>query len=156
MDDVLASLAVEPGPRRADGNPDDDSPRGCPRGSWPGPWTECAAADWVRRVVGDGGYRVTGETGSALAAEGNGQSFYAWTTQAARHPAALADEAGNWRRLAVVRGAAVYGDELWRFWEAQGLIFWVHGGPTEDSIVPSPSALARLIEASRTTPPPTT
>ena len=148
------SLAVEQGQRRAHANPDDDSPRGCPREPWPGPWTACAEADWVRRVVEDGGYRVTGETGSALVAEGKGQSFYAWTTQAARHPAAIADEAGNSRRLAVVRGVAVYGNELWRFWEAQGLIFWVSKGPTEDAIIPSPTALARLIEASTTTLPP--
>jgi hypothetical protein len=154
VDDVLASLAVEQGLRPADAKPDDDSPRGCPRENWPGPWAACAEADWVRRVVESGGYRVVGETGSALVAEGKGHSFYAWTTPAARHPAAIADEAGNSRRLAVVHGVAVYGDDLWRFWEAQGFIFWVNAGPTQDSIVPSPAALARIIEASGTTQPP--
>jgi hypothetical protein len=82
VDDVLASLAVEQGLRPADAKPDADSPRGCPRENWPGPWTACAEADWVRRVVESGGYRVVGETGSALVAEGKGQSFYAWTTGA--------------------------------------------------------------------------
>jgi hypothetical protein len=154
VDDVLASLAVEQGRRPADAKPDDDGARGCPRESWPGPWVACAEADWVRRVVESGGYRVVGETGSALVAEGKGQSFYAWTTPAARHPAAIAAEAGNSRRLAIVHGVAIYGDDVWRFWEAQGFIFWVNAGPAQDSIVPSPAALGRLIEASETTQPP--
>ena len=79
VDYVLASLGVEQGPRSADAKPDDDSPRGCPRENWPGPWVACAEADWVRRVVESGGYRVVGETGSAIVAGGKGQSFYAWT-----------------------------------------------------------------------------
>lgn len=144
VDEVLSWLVVAP----------DDGPRGCPRENWPGPWTACAEADWVRRVVEEGGYRVVGETGSAFTAEGGGQSFNAWTTRAARHPSAIADEAGNWRRLAVVHGVAVYGDDLWRFWEAQGFIFWVHATQTQGSVFPSPAALARLIEASAATSPP--
>ena len=108
----------------------------------------------MRRVVESGGYSVVGETGSALVAEGKGQSFYAWTTPAARHPAAIAEEAGRSRRLAIVHGVAVYGDDLWRFWEAQGFIFWLKAGPAQDSIIPSPVELARLIEASGTTQPP--
>jgi hypothetical protein len=50
VDAVLASLAVDEGPRRS-GAKADDGPRGCPRQNWPGPWTACAEADWVRHVV---------------------------------------------------------------------------------------------------------
>jgi hypothetical protein len=45
----------------------------------------------------------------------------------------------------------VYGDDdLWRFWEAQGFVFWVQEGPRADSVVPSPAELGRLLEASAT------
>ena len=54
--------------------------RGCPRSNWPGPWTACAEADWVERVVEAGGYDVVGGTGSALTAEGGSRAFYVWTT----------------------------------------------------------------------------
>ncbi len=148
VNDLLASILVEPSARSADTSSAGEDPRGCPRPDWPGPWTACAEADWVRGVVEAGGYRVVGETGSALVAEGKGRSFYIWTTRARRSPAAMA--VGNWRHLADVNGVGVYGDEvLWRFWEAQGSIFWVKEGPTGDSVVPSPHELEALLEASR-------
>jgi hypothetical protein len=156
---VLASLDVE----RRPGRPEQESteqradpgPRGCPRENWPGPWTACAEAKWVRRVVREGGYQVVGETGSALVAEGQGRSFYVWTTPARRKADAIAGEAGNWRRLAVIDGVPIYGDDaLWRFWQAQGFISWVKEGPRGDSIVPSPVELTRLVEASGLVPPP--
>lgn len=158
---VLASLAVASAAQRpASGSGrlqggGDPGPRGCPRENWPGPWTACAEAEWVRRVVQESGYRVVGDTGSALIAEGKGRSFYVWTTPARREPDAIAAEAGNWRRLAVIDGVPIYGDEeLWRFWQAQRFIFWVKEGPRGDSIVPSPVELAKLVEASRIVPPP--
>jgi hypothetical protein len=158
---VLGSLAVKRGveadPNRQDNaaSVDDPGPRGCPRKNWPGPWTACAEADWVHRVVAESGYQVVGETGSALVAQGKGRSFYIWTTPAVRNPAATAADAGNWRRLATIDAVAIYGDDdLWRFWEAQSFIFWVKEGPSGASIVPSPAELESLVEASRTTPPP--
>ena len=148
VNDLLASISVEPNPSSADTGSADEGPRGCPRPDWSGPWTACAEADWVRRIVEVGGYRVAGETGSALVAEGKGRSFYIWTTRARRSPGAMA--VGNWRHLAEIDGVGVYGDEeLWRFWEAQGSIFWVKEGPTGDSVVPSPHELEPLLEASR-------
>jgi hypothetical protein len=156
---VLASLDVErrgelPGQDSTEQRAD-PGPRGCPRENWPGPWTACAEAEWVRRVVREGGYDVVDETGSALVAEGQGRSFYVWTTPARRKPEAIAGEAGNWRRLAVIDGVPIYGDdELWRFWQAQGFIIWVKEGPRGDSIVPTPAELTRLVEASRVAPPP--
>jgi hypothetical protein len=157
---VLASLEVEAVAKAAAqegpaGERSDPGPRGCPRENWPGPWTACAEADWVRRVVVEGGYQVVGETGSALVAEGKGRSFYVWTTPAVRNAATIAADAGNWRRLATIDAAAIYGDDdLWRFWQAQAFIFWVKEGPRGDSVVPSPAELTRLVQASTVVPPP--
>jgi hypothetical protein len=154
VDEVLASIAVEETPGPAGATADDEGPRGCPRPQWPGPWTACAEAEWVRRVAEAGGYRVAGGTGSALVAEGMGRSFYIWTTRAERSAVAIASEAG-WRRLAVVDDVALYGDDnLWCFWEAQGFAFWVKEGPTASSVVPSPTELERVVEASGALPPP--
>jgi hypothetical protein len=141
--------------RPSEWHAEDPGPRGCPRESWPGPWTACAEAGWVRRVVAAGGYQVLSETGSALVADGQGRSFYIWTTPAVRNAAAIAADAGNWGRLATIDANAIYGDnDLWRFWQAQGFTFWVKEGPTGASIVPSPAQLASLVQASRKIPPP--
>lgn len=151
VDEVLASLRVEQVSAPANATSRDDGPRGCPRANWPGPWTACAEADWVRRVVEAAGYEIVGETGSALVAEGSGRSFYIWTTRARRPAAAMA----TGPRIDVVDGVDVYGDdELWRFWDAQGSVFWVQEGPRGESIIPSPDELRGLIEAARTIPPP--
>ena len=118
-------------------------------------WTVGPEADWVRGVAEAGGYRVVGDSGSALVAEGKGRSFYIWTTRAERPLSVIAAEAGNWRRLAVVGGVPVYGDDdLWRFWEAQGFVFWAQAGPRADSVVPSPAELAQVLAASATISPP--
>jgi hypothetical protein len=116
VNEVIASLAVVP----TDEKSEDDGPRGCPRRNWPGPWTACAEADWVRSVVEASGYRVVGETGSALTAEGKGRSFNIWTTRAVRTAKAIAAGEG-FSHLRVVDGVSVFGDaHLWRFWDAQG------------------------------------
>src|SRR5687768_7352678 len=57
-----------------------DQPRGCPRANWPAPWTRCADAAWVRRVVNAAGYRVTQEGGSAPVAGNDEVTFHVWTT----------------------------------------------------------------------------
>ena len=46
-----------------------------------------------------------------------------WVT-GARGTDVVRKQAGGGRRLAVVHGVAVYGGDLWRFWEMQGFIFW--------------------------------
>jgi hypothetical protein len=120
---VLASLEVErrgelPGEDSAEERADPGA-RGCPRENWPGPWTACAEAEWIRRVVREGGHEVVDETGSALVAEGQGRSFYVWTTRARRKPEAIAGEAGNWRRLAVIGHRAHSGRRTTRLLEAE-------------------------------------
>jgi hypothetical protein len=55
-----------------------------------------------------------------------------------------------------MEGVEVYGDErLWRFWSAQGFVFWVKQGPTDRSVLPDGEELATLIrESLRLRPPP--
>jgi hypothetical protein len=112
-----------------------------------GPWTLSSEASWVKRVVVAGGYRVTGETGSAFVASGKGHEFNIWATKSdgpIRPP---------WRRLATVLGVPVYGDrDLWRVWQAQGFTFWVKEGPRAGSVLPAAGRLAPVIDASRRLP----
>lgn len=129
-----------------------DQPRGCPRENWPGPWTRCAEAEWVRKIVAAGGYRVTQETGSALVAANDEVTFYIWTNENA---AQVLAEPDTWQRLTTIAGTPVYGDErLFRFWSAQGFIFWVKQGPTATAAPPSPTDLQPLIAASQKVRPP--
>lgn len=119
---------------------------------WPGPWTRCAEAEWVREIVGAAGYRVMQETGSALVAANDELSFYIWTTENA---AEVMAEPGPWKRLTTIAGTPVYGDErLWRFWSAHGFIFWIKQGPTATAALPTPADLQPLIAASREVRPP--
>jgi hypothetical protein len=124
--------------------------RGCPQEPWRGPWTACAEADWVRRVASDAGYKVVGETGSALLAEGRGDEFSIWTTP---EPESLEDTVTteNWKAIGSVNGTEIYGDERhWRWWIAQGAVFWVKAGPHISSTVPEVGELLALVDASRT------
>ena len=130
-------------------------PDECPP-DWPGPWTSCPEADWVEKVARRAGYRISGETGSALIAEGNGRSFYIWTT-----PAATAEEiekAGkneDWQPFGRVDGVQVYGDEsVWRWWMGESLTIWLQAGPTKDSRLPSVTEMESLVRASMTVPAP--
>jgi hypothetical protein len=151
--DVLASITVAG--RDAPSAAVDDGPRGCPRPSWPGPWARCAEARWVALVVEAAGYRVTGNTGSALTAEGGPAEFYIWTTPS-RRPLADGVADGAWRQVGTARGRAIYGDDhLWRLWQAQDFVFWLTPGPSAAAKLPSLTELEPLVAASlRLMPPP--
>jgi hypothetical protein len=122
---------------------------------WPGPWTLCPQADWVRQVVRGTHYRLAGETGSALIAEGNGRSFFIWATPLPGSLAALA-RSENWKLLGRIDGSRVWGSEDWSWWVAQDYIFWVSVGPHGFSRAPAPneSELGPLIRASKALPEP--
>jgi len=72
----------------------------CRGTDWPGPWTVCPQADWVRRVAAAAGYRTVGETGSALIAKGRGDNFYIWATQPERTAEEVAGE--TWQEIGTV------------------------------------------------------
>jgi hypothetical protein len=124
--------------------------RGCPHENWPGPWSACAEADWVREVVRRAGYANVGDTGGALVASTDETGFYIWTTTGTT--ATLHDRG---ERLGTVAGTPVYGDErLWRIWSAQGFVLWTKAGPSGTDVALSMTALEPLIEASNEVPPP--
>ena len=113
-----------------------------------GPWTTWPEAFWTRRIAEEGGYRIVSETGSALVAAGKGHEFSIWATEPERPIGEIASKE-KWRRIATVRGVAGYGDrDLWRFWVAQGFIFWVKAGPRDSSVLPAPGRLGAVIDAS--------
>lgn len=129
---------------------DQDEPRGCPSENWPGPWAECAEADWVREVVRRAGYTTERDTGSALVASTDETGFYIWTTAGSAervHPQAA--------QLGAVASTPVYGDKrVWRFWSAQGFVFWTTAGPSAADGPLSLTALEPLVRASKEVPPP--
>lgn len=121
------------------GGGEEPSIRGCPQPNWEGPWTACAEARWVARVVEAGGYSAgVGEgvdTGSALIAEGHGRVFYVSAANTG----------------AVERSP--HDDGVRISWSAQGFTFWVQAvlygvpgyeRPTVDELEPVVAASRRL------------
>jgi hypothetical protein len=116
----------------------------CPA-EWPGPWTACPDAAWIAAVIGRANYSVTGETGTAATAEGDGWGFNLWATPI---PEDIALE--DWPVFGRTAGVEIYGDaepRLW--WSAQQRIVWLSAGVTEDARVPTLAELAPLVRASR-------
>lgn len=111
--------------------------RGCPQPDWPGPWTACAEARWVERVVEAGGYTVddSGGTGSALTAEGPGRGFYVWAASTGADDNQPVD------------------DGVRTSWSAQGFTFWVESGPSAE-VKPTFDELKPIVAASRRIRPP--
>ena len=125
----------------------------CPT-DWPGPWTACPEAAWVRLVAVRAGFRIVDETGSALVAQGRGRSFYLWATEIDRSVGRIADD-GGWLLLGRRAGVRVYGDgALWRLWSAQGFVFWLQAGPLATSRLPDLDDLEPLVRASMELSPP--
>jgi hypothetical protein len=112
--------------------------RGCSRLDWPGPWTACAEARWVERVVEAGGYQVEGGggTGAALIAGDNGRRFYVWATRTGAEDSQLAD------------------DGVRTSWSAQRFTFWVESGPRASEMKPTLDELNPVVAASRRIRPP--
>jgi hypothetical protein len=126
----------------------------CPP-DWQGPWTACPEADWVGQVAERAGYRVTGETGSALIAQGNGSSFYIWVTERAADQDLNGGPTARKGSLGEIDGVPVYGDErLWRWWVANGFVFWLQAGPYSTSEIPRLRELESLVQASSALAPP--
>jgi hypothetical protein len=118
------------------GGPEEAGIRGCPERAWPGPWTACAEARWVERVVEAGGYRVGGGTGSALTAEGRGRVFYVWAASTGADDSQPAN------------------DGVRTSWAAQGFTFWVESGPGSTDVKPTIEELTDVVVASKRIPPP--
>jgi len=155
----LGNGRLDTEPRATGLTPSEVVRRKCLTDQWPGPWTMCPQAQWVRRVVIKAGYRVVDETGSALVAAGRGRSFYIQATEITLR--GKTDKSLDRMRkiegyslLARIDGVALYGDGVRETWVANGFAFWVSEGPRGDSIAPKPAELASLIHASKTVAPP--
>ena len=102
----------------------------------------------MQRVAERAGYRISGETGSALIARGNGWSFYIWATEETPEEIRRAE---RWQALGTVEGVVVYGDEsLWRWWVTEDFVVGLQAGPYEDSQVPPLAEMESLVRASKT------
>lgn len=118
-------------------------------------WTACPVADWVQQVAERAGYRITGETGSALIARGSGWSFYIWAIPAGTPEEIRTAAKDEWPAFGTVEGVQVYGDDnVWRWWVADGLTLWLQVGPDGASQLPPLTEMASLVRASKTVPPP--
>jgi hypothetical protein len=124
----------------------------CPA-DWPGPWTACPEAAWVQQLAERAGYSITGKTGSALIAEGQGAGFYIWATEAAPEAIIELSRREKWSPFGTVEGVQVYGDEsVWRWWVVENFVFWLQAGPYEESQLPSLDEMASLVRASESVP----
>jgi hypothetical protein len=102
-------------------------PEACP--SETGPWADpdCPLLAWTRAVVEEAGYEVTGDTGSALLAEGRGTEFFIW---AIREP--LPPPSEGYEPIANIYGnpeagayATIYSDNTRFVWAMAGLAVYV-------------------------------
>jgi len=128
-------------------------PNDCPP-NWPGPWTACPEAEWVRLVAETAGYRITDETGSALVVEGRGDGFYIHARPMSEKHFLATARREEWRRRGSAEGVQLFGEGPWRWWRAQGFVFWLHAGPHADATLPTHRGLPALVRASLDLPPP--
>jgi hypothetical protein len=122
-------------------------PEGCP--SETGPWADpdCPLSAWTRAVVEEGGYRVTGDTGGALAAAAPGGEFHVWAFPPDFTVAEVKAEE-NYRQMAIIDDTVVYSDGIRAFWMVQGLVVWVSGWQIDDSTPPL-AVLSDLVRSSQ-------
>jgi len=118
----------------------------CPSGV--GPWSHpaCPAPAWVRAVVEEAGFRVVGDTGSALVAEADGIRFYIHTTN--RDDASMEAFVNSLRAEGYepfpVDYYPVLTDGTRVVWKVDGLAVWM-----SDNLEPlSPAVVDRVVAAS--------
>lgn len=87
---------------------------------WIGP-----GADWLTNRLSTGGYTVTGNTGSALVAEGSGGKFLVWVTDESQEP----KQDAGYKRTELIGPTQVLSDGVRFTWEADGYRVWVTDGP---------------------------
>jgi hypothetical protein len=127
----------------------------CVEDEYPGPWTACPEADWVRGIVEAAGYRVAGDTGSAVIARGQGHSFYIWATRNDGSAIEGFEEACRVGNITVWAGKGPNGAmNDWRYWEAQGFVFWLSAGPRSTATSPDVCGLGSLVHQSQVQTPP--
>ena len=124
-----------PDPPTQPGDLDGECP---PEGPWSDP--DCPGVQWVREVLTRAGFAITGDTGSALVARGEGSSFYmhAFTDKRRNPPAHLVLEEK-------VDGPKIYSRDITLWWEIQGLSVWLQTGPSDKALLPQDEELRALV-----------
>ena len=125
-------------------------PDECPADT--GPWSDpaCPLPAWTEAVVEEAGYEVTGDTGSALVAEGLGGEFHIWAFPQDFPLQQLEEE--NYREAMIIDDVVVYSDGLRIVWITQGLAVWVSGWDVGDALpgdLPPDTIVADLVDASQ-------
>lgn len=87
------------------------------------PWTECPEASWLAERLEAAGFRVAGDTGSALVATGKGATFHASMTDGSEP---LQDE--GYELVGEVDGAEVLGDGIRLTWTTERGRVWISPG----------------------------
>lgn len=104
-------------------------PEGSSRGEPESPhrFTEPA---WARAVLTKADLQVTGSTGSALVAEGNGVSIFFWVLERpATAGAKRNSQQQGYEFLRSIKGIEVYSDGLRLSWQTSGVYVWLQGRP---------------------------
>lgn len=113
-----------------------------------GPWVDCSPARWLERVVTHAGYRLSGDTGSALEVIARDHAIYAWNAVADRPAQEVARDEGYEPHPDL----DAYSDGTRLFWEVRGLHVYLEsmtGGSIDD--IPD-DVIRALIESSRAVP----
>lgn len=87
------------------------------------PWAKCPEASWLAERLEAAGFRVAGDTGSALVAAGKGATFHASMTDGSEP---LRDE--GYELVGEVDGAQVLGDGIRLTWTTERGRVWVSPG----------------------------
>ncbi|MDQ3953082.1 MAG: hypothetical protein M3279_08985 [Actinomycetota bacterium] len=92
-----------------------------------GPWADhCPEAGWARDVARAAGFRVTGDTGSALTIERQGLAFHLWAftpEEPELRTRQLRQEA--YEHVESVAGVRIYADGQRLTWDSYGLHVWM-------------------------------
>jgi hypothetical protein len=103
-----------------------------------GDWAHCSLGRHVARIVKHAGFRVAGNTGSALIAGTKGSRFLIWAA-----PATAVNRVG--KPFGEACGIQVRHERRRRFWHTNDHTFWVEPGPQAGSHLPRWRDFARLV-----------
>jgi hypothetical protein len=120
-----------------------------------GPWARyCPEAYWARAVIAEAGYRLEGDTGSALVVDMHEAGAYFWAFEpddpSVPLPKAIADE--GYERLVNIERSHLYTDGIRIAWQIHGLYVWLEGGPVNSIDDVNRRVLRRLVAAARRVP----
>jgi hypothetical protein len=113
-----------------------------------GAWVDCPEARWLRCVVAEAGFSVTGDAGTALEIAAQSHNLYAWNTDANRPVEDVASDEGYQPR----QGTEAFSDGHRILWEAQGLHIYISSADGYSIEILTNDLIDRLVQASRVTP----